>query len=213
MGNTRDHRHRNDSPAPQERSMAVEHLPAISDNNLAGLLAAAEKLVAAGGSGMPPAFAAALFQRAVAEDLVRYRAAELAALAEAAWAFLAERKPGAPKLRIAEPDAAAGGERLKQISVLEIVNDDMPFLVDSVMGELSEQGVDIHLVVHPVFPVARDDAGRLTGFGAAAGGAAQRESFIHIHIERIEDAARRSALIGAIEKVLADVRVSVHDWR
>ena len=60
--------------------------------------------------------------------------------------------PGAPKVRIATP-AASAGERLQQISVIEIVNDDMPFLLDSVMGELAERGVEVRLVVHPVFTV------------------------------------------------------------
>ena len=42
------------------------------------------------------------------------------------------------------------GER-KSVSVIEIVNDDMPFLVDSVMGEIAERRLNVQLVVHPVF--------------------------------------------------------------
>ena len=45
--------------------------------------------------------------------------------------------------------------------MLEILNDDMPFLVDSVLGELGERAADIRLLVHPVFSVERDQAGRL----------------------------------------------------
>ena len=92
--------------------MAVEHLPAIGGNNLAGLLAATEKLVAAGRSGAPTAFVAALFERAVAEDLVRYRPAEFSALAEAAWGFLAEAPPCRTRCgrgrRAAQADFGAG---------------------------------------------------------------------------------------------------------
>ena len=50
--------------------------------------------------------------------------------------------------------------------MLDIVNDDMPFLVDSVLGELNERGLDIRLLVHPVFSVERDAAGALTAFDA-----------------------------------------------
>src|SRR5207244_3632464 len=134
-------------------------------------------------------------------------------LAEAAWAFLAERNPGAPKIRFDQPTAE--GDGLKQISVLEIVNDDMPFLVDSVLAELAERGVEIRLVVHPVFTVERDADGQLTAFQGErpAAGGALRESFIHIHIERIEDEARRGEIVQAIAQALADVRVTVHDWR
>src|SRR5262245_7869195 len=80
----------------------------------------------------PDDFVALLFGRAAPEDLVDYQSEELAALAHKSAAFLAERTPGAPKIRFDLPDAA--GAKLKTISVIEIVNDDMPFLVDSVMG-------------------------------------------------------------------------------
>ena len=135
-------------------------------------------------------------------------------LAEQAWAFLAQRSPGAPKLRIATPSGRVS-ELLRQTSVIEIVNDDMPFLLDSVMGELAERGVDVRLVVHPVFAIARDKSGRLTGFEGlrAPTKGAKRESFIHIHLDRITDEAQRAELMAGLETVLADVRLAVQDWR
>ena len=69
------------------------------------------------------------------------------------------RKPGAPKVRFELADGATG-DRLASISVIEIVNDDMPFLVDSVMAELTERGIEIRLVAHPVLTVERDAEGR-----------------------------------------------------
>src|SRR5436190_17488090 len=117
------------------------------------LIAAAGKVLDADERGVPHDFVAGLFARAVPEDLMRYDAREIAALADHAWALLANRKPGTPNVRLASP--AEGHERLKANSVLEIVNDDMPFLVDSVLSELSERGIDVRLVVHPVFTVER----------------------------------------------------------
>src|SRR5262249_53312335 len=66
-----------------------------------------------------------------------------------------------------------------------------------------------------VFSVERDASGVLMGFygESAPAAAAQRESFIHIHTERIEDEARRAALVQALEHTLADVRLGVEDWR
>ena len=164
--------------------------------------------------GVPPGFVARLFDHAAPEDLVGYAPEELAALAIAAWEFLAVRKPGAPKLRFVTPPLTRG-EQLKNISIIEIANDDMPFLVDSVMGELSERGFAICLVVHPVFAMRREVAGRLQQLmteGPTAG-AGLRESFIHVHVERVEDEIVRTETIAALEAVLADVRVSVADWR
>jgi glutamate dehydrogenase len=196
--------------------MAAAELPGTDEERAAqALIAAAGKLLAATHREAPEGFVAALFSRAVPEDLMRYDARELAELAAAAWSFLADRKPGVPKVRLDSPAVTAVHERLKTTSVLEIVNDDMPFLVDSVLAELAEHGVEVRLVVHPVLAVERDGAGRLTGFqGArAASGGALRESFIQIHVERIDEEARRAAIVRAIADVLADVRVAVQDWR
>src|SRR5882757_3615474 len=123
-------------------------------------IGAAAKLLRDNKSDVPDGFVALVFSRTAPEDLVRYDAAELAALARDASAFFAVRKPGAPKVRFESPDAARG-DHLKTISVIEIINDDMPFLVDSAMGELTERGLDIRLVAHPIVAAERDKSGKL----------------------------------------------------
>jgi glutamate dehydrogenase len=173
------------------------------------LIAAAARL--AGASGTPAEFVEGLFAHAPPEDLLRYDPAQLAALAEDAWSFLAVRKSGAPKIRFEGPAMAPAQRRSD--SVLEIVNDDMPFLLDSVLGELAERGVSVRFVVHPVFLVERDQSGCLLAFrGTQPAREATRESFIHIHLDPVHDAARRAEIADSIEGVLADVRVAVADW-
>ncbi len=164
---------------------------------------------------MPENFAAQLFARAAPEDVVHYEPRELASLAEDAWLFLKHRDPGTAKVRCESRAGPIGAERVKSVSVIEIVNDNMPFLLDSVMGELTEHGLYVHLVAHPIFTIERDTGGNLVGFRGEgpATGTALRESFIHIHVERIEDETRRAELVAALEQVLADVRVSIQDWR
>ena len=157
--------------------------------------------------GVPEDFLEDFFGQALPEDLERYQPQELAAIADDSWAFFAQRTPGVPKLRLTAADTAPG------ISVLDIVNDDMPFLLDSVVGELSERGLDIRLLVHPVFTVERDAAGGLVSFEGTRRGDGQRESFIHIHVDGLDDEAARADVVHALEGVLADVRVSVQDWR
>ncbi len=165
---------------------------------------------------VPESFAAQMFARTAPEDVARYEPREVAALAEEAWQFLRERKPGSAKVRMQSRGGPAGSsERIRAVSIVEVANDNMPFLLDSIMGELAEQGVEVRLVAHPVFSVERDASGVLMGFygESAPPAAAQRESFIHIHTERIEDEARRAALVQALEHTLADVRLGVEDWR
>src|SRR5262245_24745281 len=130
------------------------------DRSARARIGAAGKLLRDSKSGVPDGFAALLLARTAPEDLVRYDAAELAALTREAWTFVGTRKPGETKIRVESPDAS-WGEHLKTISVIEIVNDDMPFLVDSVMGELAERGLDIRLVAHPIIAAERDKSGKL----------------------------------------------------
>jgi glutamate dehydrogenase len=193
--------------------MAAADLPGSDEERAeAALIAAAGKILSSGHREVPEDFVAALFAHAVPEDLMRYDPRQLAELAADAWTLLAVRKPGVPKIRLETP-GLPGHERLRADSILEIVNDDMPFLVDSVLAELAERGIDVRFVVHPVLTVERDGTGRLTAFkGTKAAAGALRESVIYVHIERIDEEARRAEIVEAIEQVLADVRVCVRDW-
>src|SRR5690606_8139236 len=83
---------------------------------------------------------------------------------------------------------------------------DMPFLVDSVTMALAEQGIGVHVLGHPVIPVARDKTGKLSAVGEGA-----PESFIHLEIDR-QPLAAMPAIEAAIERVLGDVRAIVADW-
>jgi glutamate dehydrogenase len=188
--------------------MNVQDIPRPEDDAAAQtLIETAAALLAERRRDIPPDFLIEMFGHAVPDDLERYQPAELAGIAEHAWSFLLQRKPDTPKIVFAPAGARPA------IAVLEILNDNMPFLVDSVVGELNERGADIRLLVHPVFAVERNEAGNLIAFKGTHKSAGARESFIHIHIEGMEDAAPRADIVHALEEVLADVRVCVQDWR
>ena len=68
----------------------------------------------------------------------------------------------------------------------------MPFLVDSVLGELAERAVDVRFLVHPVFAVERDQAGRLVALKGARKGDSHRESFIHVHVADADNEEERT---------------------
>ncbi len=160
---------------------------------------------------IPKSFLSQLYGRAVADDLAGYQPATLAQLAKETWASLRMRRPGEPKIRFDTlQDTQPGAKPTKPVSVIEIVTDDMPFLVDSVMSELTEHGVDIRLVVHPVFTVERDGEGHLTVF---AGELPPREGVMQIHVAPVGEETRRTEIVQAIEQVLSQVRLAVQDWR
>ena len=162
------------------------------------------------GPGVPetpsPAFAVALFGRVPREALAHFSSSALVILAEYAWRHLrADRAPGRPALRIFDPEGA--DPAFAQISVIEIVNDDMPFLLDSTLAELAAQGIETRLVAHPVFAVGRDEEGRATSVSHhLAGARTPHESLIHIQVARLDEDIR-ARLIEALEKVYADVQI------
>src|SRR5215475_9856925 len=145
--------------------MPAADLPGTDEERAeAALIAAAAKILHNGNQQVPDDFISGLFAHAEPEDLMRCDPRQLAELAADAWSLLAVRKPGVPKIRLDGHGAPAGQERPHSESVLEIVNDDMPFLLDSVLAELGERGIDVRFVAHPIFSVERDQAGHLTAF-------------------------------------------------
>ena len=136
---------------------------------------------------------------------------ELFSAALSLWQFAARRQPGAPKVRVFNPRQDEHGWRSPH-TIAEIVNDDMPFLVDSVTAELGRQGLDVHLVVHPVMRVTRDKSGQITDLAATEKTDAPAESIMQIHVTQVAQTAKLDAVVAGIEAVLKDVRAAVDDW-
>jgi len=158
---------------------------------------------------IPASFIEQLYGNAVPDDVVRYAPDDLTTLAARAYDFMAERSAGAPKIRCETVKLAHSGDS-NLVTVVEIVNDDMPFLVDSVMSEIAEWKPEIRLVAHPVFGVRRT-GNKLTAIDAP-NATDTRESFIHIHLGPIADNTC-GELERALQTVLGEVRLAVLDWR
>ncbi|WP_405888465.1 NAD-glutamate dehydrogenase [Streptomyces sp. NBC_01136] len=131
---------------------------------------------------------------------------------------LAENRPqGKANVRVHTPTVEENGWTCSH-SVVEVVTDDMPFLVDSVTNELSRQGRGIHVVIHPQFVVRRDLTGELIEVlpdrPAAEEPAhdAHAESWIHVEIDRETDRADLKQITADLLRVLSDVREAVEDW-
>ncbi len=99
------------------------------------------------------------------------------------------------------------------LTVLEILNDDMPYVVESVISELHAEGLLPHLVFHPIFKVKRYGAGRLqavVGPGDRHWASGDQESYIAVVLDPL-DAARQQRLSEALDAVLDDVRAAAAD--
>lgn len=156
-------------------------------------------------------FAGQFLRRVPADELAERGTEEWASLIQGALDFASERAPGSAKVRVFNP--AAGEQKGAARTVVEVVTDDMPFLVDSVSIAVANAGLAIHSIIHPVLHVKRDGAGRLLGFEADENASAAAESVMHFEIDRIADAAQIEKLERTIVDALDDVRASVVDWQ
>ncbi|MEU6090690.1 NAD-glutamate dehydrogenase [Streptomyces sp. NPDC047085] len=130
---------------------------------------------------------------------------------------LAENRPqGTANVRVHTPTVEENGWTCSH-TVVEVVTDDMPFLVDSVTNELTRQGRGIHVVIHPQFVVRRDLTGKLIEVLPTAPTGdlphdAHIESWIHVEIDRETDRADLKQITVDLLRVLSDVREAVEDW-
>ncbi|MFQ5973385.1 MAG: NAD-glutamate dehydrogenase, partial [Alphaproteobacteria bacterium] len=128
--------------------------------------------------------------------------------------FGQRREIGEPKVRVFNPRVEEHGWKSKH-TVIEVVNDDMPFLVDSVTAELNTRGFTVHLVIHPMVEVERRNGGdlaRILPAGGDGSNMAVAESFMHFEIDEQSDPEVLDGLRRGIEDVLRDVRAAVEDW-
>ncbi len=158
--------------------------------------------------------------RHVPDDELTSRDPEVYAGAAHSHLELAESRPsGVAKVRVYNPSTETDGWSNPR-TIIQVVTDDMPFLVDSVTGAIVNAGIDIHLIVHPQMVVVRDALGTLekvedraiTGKFRAASVGEMAESWILLSIDRESDEERRNELERIVRGVLEDVRQSVEDW-
>lgn len=158
-------------------------------------------------------FLGAFYQRVAVADVLEMSPENLYGAAMAAWKLAAQRQPGEAKIRVYNPKIQEHGWKSSH-TIIEIVNDDMPFLVDSVVGYLSRQQRNVHLVIHPVMTARRDaDGVRMDASALQPEAETVDESVMHIQIGEQSDRTALRQLRDNILVVLADVRAAVSDWQ
>lgn len=147
------------------------------------------------------------------EDLKKRDVDDLAGAAVGHLDYALTRRPGKPKARIFNPEAEKDGWSSPH-TIVEIINDDMPFLVDSLGMVINRHDRYIHLTVHPVIKVRRDAGGRLVDVlpNGETSDDAVTESLIHVEIDRIPEKSAFRVILGDLLSSLEDVRLSCQDW-
>ena len=146
------------------------------------------------------------------EDLEGRDEAVMARIAIDHLEFAKKRRRGRALLRIFNPVEKVHGYR-SNYTIIEMVNDDMPFLVDSVTAAINRRELGVHITVHPVIRIKRDGKGNIARIQARDDKDGRDESFVRFAVDRETGPDLLKLLEREILKVLADVRAAVRDWR
>jgi glutamate dehydrogenase len=174
------------------------------------------------GTGGPPhdvveQLLKAYYRHVAPEDVTDRSDVDLYGALASHYRLAGSRPQGTAQVRAFTPSTTEHGWSAGGHSVVEVVTDDMPFLVDSLTMELNRQQRDVHAVIHPQFDVVRDITGelqevRLVDDGSPEADKGLRESWMHIEIGRVADDEDTGEIEELLQKVLRDVRESVEDW-
>jgi glutamate dehydrogenase len=164
-------------------------------------------------------FIKAFYKTAAPEDIEKSSEDVLYAAAYSLWRLAQKRKPGSTSVRVFNPGKKRDLWESRR-TMVQVINEDMPFLVDSLTGELTvTRHMGIHTLHHPLMLMDRTKGGQLKktigsiSYDEITAGQVGRESFIFIEIDRISDVEDRRELERAIKAVYADVHAAVEDWR
>lgn len=155
------------------------------------------------------------YQQTPESDLSIATPDDFAGAAISHWQLLQKRPAGKTVVRVFNPRVEQHGWQSPH-TVIEIVTDDMPHLVNSISMVVTAHDTNIHLTIHPVLQLSRRPDGSLLelcskkSVGASSGTSASsaselKESVIHLQIDRLVDDKRINALQAGIEAVIFQI--------
>ncbi len=144
------------------------------------------------------------------ENLAHHSHENLLNIVKQSYDFMLLRKSSAPKIRVFNSDIE--NTFYQKFTTLEILSNNMPFLLHSLQAALVTNEIKIYEMIHPVFHIVRDQNGKLTDIDAQAKSYTHQESFIHLHIEKIETQEKIQELINLIENTISNVSTAFDDW-
>ncbi|WP_028304975.1 NAD-glutamate dehydrogenase [Oceanospirillum maris] len=160
-------------------------------------------------------FANIYYASASLEELADRRSDDLYGATVSAWNFVQQHKVAEPKIRVYNPDFEQHGWQSTH-TVIELLQRDMAFLVDSARIELNRRGLTVHSIHNAVLNFLRDDNGDMlelkgrSDHYAEANGSA--ESLIYIEVDRHTDQAELDELRDSLVEVLSEVSTAVDDF-
>ncbi len=155
-------------------------------------------------------FAHQYYQATTKEELSERSLDNLYGATLSCWQFLQSYDAKQPKIHVYNPDLEQHGWRA-QHTVIEILQSDMPFLVDSVRMELNRRGLVIHTIHNEILFTQRE-GDKLLQLSNVADENAHAEALIYLEVDRTSDAAELKAMLKSLQQVLNQVHIVVKDF-
>lgn len=155
-------------------------------------------------------FLKGFYSESTSHDFIGHAIEELYNSALISFNLFQNRKAGEVKIEIYNPTLKKDGFESNH-TFINIVNDDMPFLVDSTVSYLDKLGIKIKNIIHPIYPVVRDAKGKLEKIAAEKN--SKQESVIQLHLRKITSDSDIKMLSEKIAKILETVGLVVEDWK
>ena len=163
-------------------------------------------------AGLAALFCDLFFKRVPLAELSHEPPENFAAMVHDQLGFLSQRKKNRLSIRVFNPDKQVDGWAC-QHTVVEMCNDDMPFLVDTSRMVMQELNLGVHLIVHPVLNMERDVKGKLKSITSRSTKSSVKESFIHIHFDKQTDPEVLKDAETLLKTRMAMIRTTVADWQ
>lgn len=159
-------------------------------------------------------FTKGLYSGPTAVDVLSERPDHLYAAAINLHRFVAQRKEGEVKVRVFNANLDEHGYATPH-TIVEVVQADTPFLVDSVSAELSRLGAEIQLILHSLYRIERNIDGQVVSLDVAQSlgqeSSGRIESVLHLRV-RAQPPETFAEIEERLRAVLRDVHVAIQDY-
>ncbi len=155
-----------------------------------------------------PKFIEEFYSQNDVRDFVNYSEDDMVNYAKQSFSVFQSKKSNEHKIRISDIEGSINH------SVIDIVNIDRPFLVDSIVNLLENLKFDIKNIIHPIFEVSRDGNGNLTKFDKATSSSSSKilESVIQVQFKDQLNREEKAVLLKEVQKILSNIEIVVEDW-
>ncbi|MCU7554164.1 NAD-glutamate dehydrogenase [Alteromonas sp. ASW11-19] len=173
-----------------------------------------DKKVDANKKSLVQQFGRLLYKNISSDDLEHRNDSDMYGATLSLWNALDKFDSKTPYIRVFNPEIAKHGWHSSH-TIVEIIVNDMPFLVDSVRMALNRMGITAHLFLHSPIWLKRDDNNKISDFvePGTTDKDAVKQTVLFIEIDHQSTKKELDSLKRELFSVVDEVSLAVLDWQ